>query len=46
MGLQSGQEYDMFEDEASVPGREERREQGEMKLPELAGPGHQGLVVS
>lgn len=45
MGPQCGQEYDMFKEEARVPGREKRREQGEMKLLELARPGHQGLVV-
>lgn len=35
----------MLKDEASVPGKEKRRGQSEMKLLELAGPGRQGLVV-
>lgn len=35
----------MFEDETSMPGREEKRQQGEVKLLGLAVPGHQGLGV-
>lgn len=35
----------MFKEEASMPGIEKRKEQDEMRLLELAGPGHQGLVV-
>lgn len=46
VGPQDRQEYDIFKDEAGMPGTEKRREQDEMRPLELAGPGHRGHVVT